>query len=223
MKAHLLALCLAMVGVAGAAHAQADASASAPAPASRTEEIALERARIAADRTRAEDGFLAEDAACYKRFAVNRCLDEVHARRRLSVADLRRQEILLNDEERKMRGAEQIRKTEEKASPEKQQEAADRRAKAAQDYQQRLDQARQKEIDKGTAKAAEQGNAAAAAEKLKGHDAAAQARTTRQAQDAAEAATYAARQKAAQERRAQHDADQLKRTKPPSNPLPVPP
>ena len=44
------------------------------------------------------------------------------------MADLRRQEILLNDEERKIKGAEQIRITEEKASPEKQQEAIDRSA-----------------------------------------------------------------------------------------------
>ena len=37
-----------------------------------------ERTRIAAERARLEAGFLIEDAACYQRFFVNSCLDEVN-------------------------------------------------------------------------------------------------------------------------------------------------
>ena len=48
-----------------------------------------ERARINADRTRLEAGFAAEDTACYRKFLVNECLDEVKIKRREALADLR--------------------------------------------------------------------------------------------------------------------------------------
>src|SRR5450756_1568952 len=67
-----------------------------------------ERAKISAERARLEAVFLAEDGACYKKFFVNSCLGEVNGRRREAMADLRRQEILLNDEERRSKGVEQI-------------------------------------------------------------------------------------------------------------------
>jgi colicin import membrane protein len=44
--------------------------------------IDAERARINEDRARLEAGFLAEDAECYKKFAVNSCLGKVNDRRR---------------------------------------------------------------------------------------------------------------------------------------------
>ncbi|MCJ7799513.1 MAG: hypothetical protein MUP33_07090, partial [Polaromonas sp.] len=59
-----------------------------------TSDIGAERARIGAERAHLVAGFLAEDAACYKRFAVNNCLDRVNVKRREAMAILRHQEIL---------------------------------------------------------------------------------------------------------------------------------
>ena len=184
--------------------------------------IDAERSRIETERARLEAGFLTEDVACYKRFAVNSCLEKVNAKRREAMADLRRQEISLNDEDRKIRGAEQLRKTEEKSSPEKQQEAADNRAKALEDYQARLDRDKKKQEEKGTAASSAKSNSEASADRLKGNQQKAQTRTDKQATAAEEARKYNERQKEAQERRAQHEKDALNRLKPPAKGLPPP-
>ena len=44
--------------------------------------ISVQRTAISAERSRMEAGFLSEDAACYKKFAVNSCLGNVNSRRR---------------------------------------------------------------------------------------------------------------------------------------------
>lgn len=198
------------------------ASAQAVAPEGGNVNIEAERARISAERTKAEAGFLVEDAACYKKFAVNSCLGKVNARRRAMIADLRRQEIFLNDEERRIKGAEQIRKTEEKASPEKQQEASDRRAKGLEDHQSRLDREKSQQQDRATAQSGEKAAREATAQRPKANQEKARARTDKQAGAAEEAKKFNERQKEAQERRVQHDADQLKLAKPPAKSLPLP-
>jgi colicin import membrane protein len=181
-----------------------------------------ERARIASERARLETGFLTEDAACYKKFFVNSCLDDVNARRRESLATLRTQEILLNEQDRKLKGAEQIRRIEEKASAENQQREADQRARAAADYQSRLDGQKQKQQSRTQAQTAEQANSEARAARLQANQQKKQARGAKQAAEAAETARYEARQKEAEERRAQNAREQLQRGKPAAKPLPVP-
>lgn len=186
--------------------------------------IDAQRTAISAERSRLEAGFLTEDVACYKKFAVNSCLDKVNTRRREAMAGLRQQEILLNDEERKIKGAQQIRKTEEKSSPEKLQQEADRRTKAVEDYQGRLEGEKSKEQKRSAAAAvsneisAREANAA----RLLAHQKKIQARTEQQAEGVEEAKKFNARQTEAQARRAKHDADQLKRVKPSAKPLPLP-
>lgn len=216
---HLVIACF-LTALSGLANAQSSAEATVPADQMRS--IDAERARISAERNRLEAGFLAEDAECYNRFAVNSCLGKVNDRRREVMSDLRRQELLLNDEERRIRGAEQIRKTEEKSSPEKQQEAADRRAKALEDSQARLEREKKKAEDRATAKAAEQGSSDANAARLKSGQEKSQSRTDKQAAAAEEAKKFNDRQKEALERKAQHEKDRLKQTKPPAKSLPLP-
>jgi colicin import membrane protein len=218
MKNFAIACFFATLGVL--ANAQPAAQPDAPATVPGT--MDAERARISAERAQLEAGFLAEDVECYKRFAVNSCLGKVNDRRREAMADLRRQELLLNDEERRIRGAEQIRKTEEKASPENQQEAADRRAKAVSDYQSRLEREKQKVEDRAATKSTAQSNSEASAARIKGSQDKAQARTDKQATAAEEAKKLSERQKEAQERKAQHEADRMKQTKPPAKSLPLP-
>ena len=78
-------------------------------------EVAAEHARIRAERQQIEQRFADEEVACFKKFAVNDCRDASRARRRAEMADLRRQEIALNDAERKRKGAEQLQRMEQSA------------------------------------------------------------------------------------------------------------
>ena len=184
--------------------------------------IDLERARISTERASLEARFLVEDAACYKKFAVNHCLNRVNTRRREAMADLRRQEILLNDEERRIRGEAQIRKLEEKSSPEKQQDAAASRAKAVDDYQSRAGRKKQKSDDQATARSGEKTASQASSERLRNNQRKAQARTDKQAEAANAAKIFNARQQEAQEKRAQHERDRLNKAKPSAQSLPLP-
>jgi colicin import membrane protein len=73
---------------------------------------AQERARIGAERTRAEAEFAAAEKACYARFAVNDCIGKARSRLRATLSDLRRQEVSLNDAERRRRAADRLREIE---------------------------------------------------------------------------------------------------------------
>lgn len=76
-----------------------------------------DRVRIADERKKVQERHAAEEKACYARFAVNDCLDDARARRREVLAELRRQEVALNDRERQSKGAARLRALEEKAPP----------------------------------------------------------------------------------------------------------
>lgn len=101
----LLPLALALI--ACIAHAQQDDDAS----------LAAERTRIAHARDAVEAQYKAEEKACYRKFAVNDCLDKARARRRTAMGDLRRQEIGLNDLQRKRNAAARQRSIEERNTP----------------------------------------------------------------------------------------------------------
>jgi len=91
-----------------------------------------ERTRIAQERSRVEAEFAARQKACYGKFAVNDCIEEANAVRREALADLRRQEIALNDQERRRRAAERQRELEDKAAEQSRRQAQPR-APAARD------------------------------------------------------------------------------------------
>lgn len=181
-----------------------------------------ERLRISAERARLELKFAAESAVCYKKFLVNNCLDKIKIVHHEALADLRRQETSLDAEDRKARGAEQIRKTEEKMSPEKQQEAADKRASSLKDHESRLERERQKNADRATTQSNEKSNSGAAANRVKSNQEKAGERRTKQAAAAEETRKFNEKQEKAKERRAQHERDKLNQTKPPAKSLPTP-
>ncbi|HWI81661.1 hypothetical protein [Ramlibacter sp.] len=79
--------------------------------------VAAQRARIAAERARVEGDFKLQERACWGKFAVNDCLAAARAKRREALSDLRRQDISLNDAERKQRGAARQRSIEERSAP----------------------------------------------------------------------------------------------------------
>ena len=181
-----------------------------------------ERARIGRERVQLEAGFSTEDAACHHKFLVNNCLDEVKGRRREAMADLRRQEISINEQERKARAADQILKTEQKASPEKQQEAADRRAASLKDFDERMVREKLKNGDRAALQSNEKANSDAAANRARGNEVKAGTRSEKQAAAAEEARKFTERQQKAKERQERHDRDQASQTKPPAKSLPLP-
>lgn len=205
-------LCLALAGLA-------DAQTLADGPQSRLDE---RRASLSQERSRLEAGFATEDAACHDRFAVNRCLEKVDVKRRAALAGLRRQEILLNDEERKNRAEAQRRKTEEKSSPESLQEAARQRAKAVEDYRLRLEREKNRQQERAATPSGQKAARDAHSQKLMEHQKKAKVRAERQAAAAEEAKKSNDRQKKADARRAQYEADQLSRPPAKSRPLPLP-
>lgn len=112
MNRFLAGLMLAVLPLLAHAQPQAAASASASDAAFR-DELARERARIRQEREAAERRFAERERACQLRFAVNDCVHEARQQRRDVLADLRRQDILLNDAERKRKAAEALRKLDE--------------------------------------------------------------------------------------------------------------
>ena len=182
----------------------------------------IERARITPQRTQLEAGFATDNAACYRKFLVNNCLAEVKVRRRDSIAELRRQELLINEQERKARAADQVFKTEQKASPEKQQEAADRRAASLKEFDERMAREKQKNADRATMQSNENANSDSAVERAKSNAAKVAPRTQKQAAAAQEARKFSERQEKAKERQDAHDRDQAGRTSPAAKPLPRP-
>jgi hypothetical protein len=187
-----------------------------------SDNLDAQRKTISIERSRLENDFLSEKATCYKKFAVNNCLDEVNTRRREIMAKLRRQEILLNDEERKIKGAEQTRKTEEKSSPEKLQQNADRRTKAINDYQNRIAREKENYRDQGSTALNESAARELNKTKILAHQQKSLISIEKQTRAADNAKKFNERQQEAQKRKVQRETDYLKRVKPGVKPLPLP-
>jgi colicin import membrane protein len=77
---------------------------------------ATERTRIEAERAQEKLRFEKAAENCYQRFAVNDCLREVAVERRKIMDEYRRQEIILNNVDRRLRAGEQLQKLDEKKS-----------------------------------------------------------------------------------------------------------
>ena len=182
-----------------------------------------DRLRISAERSKLEATFTREDTACYKKFLVNNCLDEVKIRRRDALADLRRQEIVLNDEARKAKGAEQLQKIEDKSSPEKLQLEADKKAQAVKDFADTMARDKQKNADRTTLQAGEKANAEAAASRVKNNQDKQARAASKQAAATEELRKYNERQAQAKERQARYARDKASQAKTPAQPLPAQP
>ena len=103
---------------------------------------------IDAQRAKVEQAYDQDRAACYQRFWVNPCLREAKAKRRLLIEDLRRQEIVLGDTQRRERGAEQLQRIDERQTEEANEQARERREQALQQAQERREQSEQKQRER---------------------------------------------------------------------------
>lgn len=117
-------------------------------------DIEGERSRIQAERMREEARFEQEEAACYARFAVTDCLRGVRVRRSKVMVELRQQDILLNDAQRKQKAQAQLERIAEKAAAQQSEEGATNRLEALQAQKERTERAKQKAAD-ANAKAAQ--------------------------------------------------------------------
>lgn len=193
----LIASCVA----AAAVHAQDSAQ----------QQLDQERARIAAERRAADSRYAEAEAACHARFAVNDCVNQAKAARRETQADLRRQEISLNDDERRRKGAAQRQRLDERSSAENQQRAARQRAQALEDSALRQERGARK--------------AAAAAPPIDANGAPPTAASPAPARPTPDAAAVRKRQEKLQEaeaRKTRLEKRRIERTKPLAKPLPVP-
>ena len=210
MKFSLLLLCALAVSPA-----LAQPAAEVPAAGRETE-----KARIAAERTRLEAGFKAEEAACYRRFLVNSCLEEIRPRRSEAMAELRRQEISINEADRKAKGADQIQKIEEKSSGERQQQRADQEQKALQETARRVERNDQRVLSQGKATEEASANVSAAQARQKNSQIKAGEALTRQEQATANVLEAKARADKAEQNRA--DREKRLKEKGPATGKPLP-
>jgi colicin import membrane protein len=213
MKCLFLLIGMALLG--SGARAQTAGDGSPP------EQFGTERRRIEVLRSSLQAGFKAEDAFCQKKFAVNSCLADVDARRRQAMADLRRQEIGLNERERKLKGEQQLRKIEDKAIV----PAPPGEAASAGSAAERPKQGRQidKQLRRAKTQAREPANAATAESKAVRNRQKAAQRAARADQEAQATEAFNRRQREAEERRAANQRAKLERAKPAAKPLPIPP
>ena len=212
---HLIPFALAFA--AFAAHAQAPNDAP-------------ERARIKSEREAAEARYADAQKACRAKFAVNDCLDAARREHNVVANDLKRQERVLNDAERKRKAAERQKDIDARSSPERQKEAAEKRAKAASEQQERDARA----AEKAAKKASEQAEHDRRSPRVKPpHGASGPQGKAREPQEPAShgptptqaaknRAEHDARLKEAEQHRAEVAERNAKRTKPVSPDLPPP-
>ncbi len=107
--AAVFALTTALISTAAAAQPAAAIVPSAPYAADAADALqSAERTRIQTEREITQTQFAAREALCYQFFAVNDCLSRVRHARRDILADLRRQELVLNSAEAKRKAADQL-------------------------------------------------------------------------------------------------------------------
>ena len=82
------------------------------------------RERIALERAQVQQRFSQQEAVCYQKFAVNSCREDSRIERNEALGELRRQEITLNQAERRRKGALQHQLTEDKSQRASEREAA---------------------------------------------------------------------------------------------------
>ncbi len=186
-------------------------------------QLEAQRKRIEAERAEAQAGFLREDAACYQKFAVNSCLGGVNERRRAMLSDLRRQEVLINDEDRRIRAEEQLRRADERVAEQAQREKADRQAASGTEEKSQRDRAAKKRESQGASELRRQDRVDANAGRLRRNQEKSATRAERSEGEAQAMRDFEDRQNKAQARRAENSANQQKRDKPVGKPLPVPP
>ncbi len=203
-----------------------------------------ERARIKRERTSATQELAAQRQACYQKLAVTPCLNEARDAHNEKARDLKRQDVALNDAQRKRAAADRVKALDQRNSPEAQLKRAQERGKALDASARRVESQaqRQKNQEVKIAEAAAQAKAkppstSSSSSKQNGVPVpqpqgnprfqqakkVAPAHSAGQAERSAKSAQQAAqRERAAQSRREKAAQREAKRKKPAAAGLPVP-
>lgn len=89
-----------------------------------------ERERIKRERSAATQEMAAQRQACYQKLAVTPCMNEARDMHNEKTRDLKRQEVALNDVQRKRAAADRVKAADQRHSPETQLQRAQDRGKA---------------------------------------------------------------------------------------------
>ncbi|VTU25560.1 hypothetical protein [Variovorax sp. PBL-E5] len=186
-------------------------------------DLGAERDRLAQERRAAEAKFSKEEAACYKKFAVEGCLEEARRQRRVETDNIKRQETEINDIERKRRGAAELDRLEQNRNGTRPPDAADKREQSIKSQQDR----EQRAADHATSRAAAASETAERQREFDNkqrehaeHEADA---ANRRAQAPIERARYEDKLQRAADHKADVERHNAGNTKPRSAPLPTPP
>jgi colicin import membrane protein len=203
--------------------------------AEETAEQRAERTRISRERTELKQSLEKNRQACYQKLAVTPCLNEARDAHNEKMRDLKRQEISLNDAQRKRAAADRMQAIDERNSPQAQQKIAERRGRALEATERREASRVQRESSRAAKQAAAANTPAAAAPadgvaprlptpqgKPRAQPKIKQTKTPDAAQIERNRQQAAQREKDLAERRAKAQEREAKRKKPAAKPLPVP-
>ncbi len=182
--------------------------------------VQAERQRILTERQQIENRFAQEEADCYQKFAVNGCREDSRARRRELMADLHRQEVLLNDAERKRKGAEQLQRMEQSAAQDSPPADAKPGEASVNPVRTRLPSTPRQLRDPAQAAAAQAARKATLDSKRKAYEEEQASRASRAALAGEERQRYTQKQQDAAEHAAQTRKRNAENGKPPAAPLP---
>lgn len=195
-----------------------------PAMAQTASATDAERSRIAAERSQAAASFAVREAGCYRKFAVVDCLNAARVQRRERLSDLRRQELSLNDSERKRRSSERVTSIEERNSAQKQEDGAAQRAEAVVRRREKEAGLAQRAAERALTQASAPARAARTRKQAGEHTSSTHAAREQRAHDAAgEQRRYDERQLEAKEHRDKVAKRLAEPQRPEVKPLPVPP
>jgi hypothetical protein len=187
-------------------------------------EALRERQRIATQRKAAEDAYTAQEKACYRKFAVTDCLNEARARRRAVISDLRRQEVALNDAQRKQRAADHLEELDRKKAREGESRAVEERAQSVEQQKARESRAAEKTAERAQNSASDAARAAQArATQQRKQSELEQSRASREKAAAANVARRVQNEKDAAAHKAEVAKREAEKTKKPASSLPTPP
>ncbi len=165
---------------------------------------AAERSRITAERQKLEADFKAAEAVCFRKFFANNCREKLLPPYRERLADLRRQDILINEVERKISAADQLLKTEERLKLQQQQQL-EQALKVQQDAANQAERAKQRGVDQGNSAEQAESNKASMDTKLESNQSKAVETVTKRAQAAANVEATRKRQAQADKNRAERE------------------
>jgi len=185
-------------------------------------DLDAERARLSDERKAVEARYATEQAACFKKFAVEGCLQDSRRRRRADTENIKRQEAAINDFERKRRGAAELDKLEHQKSTQQSQDADAKREQSQESQKDREQRAAEHAASRGQTASGEAEQKRQFENKQRAHAEEQAKAANRRAQAPTERAEYEAKLKKAEAHRADLERQNAAKTKPRSDPLPAP-